>query len=213
MPTQQTLVAFALVSAGIMLIPGPSNFFLLAHGIGHGRRSALAAMTGVEAASAIRVLLAAAGLSALLASSAVAFNLIRWIGVAYLAYLGFRAFRSGRPAASPDGPEQPVPLSRSARKGLIVGLGNPKMVVFYLAFFPQFIHPTQGSQTVQMLILGTVFWIIGAIWDLAFASASGTIGTWLQHRPRIQAAQPRLEGLAYLGLASWAAITGSPSDH
>jgi len=210
MPTQQTLLAFALVSAGIMLIPGPSNFFLLAHGIGHGRRSAMAAMTGVEAASAIRVLLAAAGLSAVLASSAVAFNLIRWAGVAYLAYFGIRAFRTGRPDASPDTPERAMPLARSARKGLIVGLGNPKMVIFYIAFFPQFIHPAQGSQTVQMLILGTVFWIIG---DLAFASASGTIGTWLKHRPRIQAAQPHLEGLAYLGLASWAAITGSRPDH
>jgi threonine/homoserine/homoserine lactone efflux protein len=130
MPAQQTLLAFALVSAGIMLIPGPSNFFLLAHGIGHGRRSALAAMTGVEAASAIRVLLAAAGLSAVLASSAAAFSLIRWAGVAYLAYLGIRAFRSGRPDASPGVPQRPVPLARSARKGLIVGLGNPKMVIF-----------------------------------------------------------------------------------
>ena len=97
MPTQPTLLAFALVSAAIMVIPGPSNLFLLAHGIGHGRRSALAAMTGIEAASAIRVLLAAAGLSAVLASSAVAFNAIRWAGVTYLAWLGIRAFRAGHP--------------------------------------------------------------------------------------------------------------------
>jgi len=97
MPTQPTLLAFALVSAAIMVIPGPSNLFLLAHGIGHGRRSALAAMTGIEAASAIRVLLAAAGLSAVLASSAVAFNAIRWAGVTYLAWLGIRAFRAGQP--------------------------------------------------------------------------------------------------------------------
>lgn len=126
MPIQQTLLAFALVSAGIMLIPGPSNFFLLAHGIGHGRRSALAAMTGIEAASAIRVLLAAAGLSALLASSAAAFSLIRWVGVAYLAYLGIQAVRTGWSGASPQTPERPMPLARSARKGLIVGLGNPR---------------------------------------------------------------------------------------
>jgi threonine/homoserine/homoserine lactone efflux protein len=206
MPTQQTLFAFALVSAAIILIPGPSNFFLLAHGIGHGRRSALAAVTGIETASAIRVLLAVAGLSAVLASSAAAFNLIRWAGVAYLAYLGLRAFRAGRPEASPGVPGPPVPLARSARKGLIVGLGNPKMVIFYVAFFPQFIHPDQGSQAIQMLILGAVFWVIGAVWDLAFASASGLIGNWLRRRPRIRAAQPRVEGLAYLGLAVW---TGS----
>ena len=106
-----------------------------------------------------------------------------------------------------------VPLARSARKGLIVGLGNPKMVIFFLAFFPQFIHPAAGSRAVQMLILGAVFWVIGAIWDLAFACASGTIGTWLRRRPRIRVTQPRLEGLLYLGLAAWAATTGSRPDH
>jgi threonine/homoserine/homoserine lactone efflux protein len=213
MPTLKTLLAFALVSAGIMVIPGPSNFFLLAHGIGHGRRSALAAVIGIETASAIRVLLAAAGLSAVLASSAVAFNVIRWAGVAYLAWLGVRAFRAGQPEQPCGAAGRPVPLARSARKGLLVGLGNPKMVIFFLAFFPQFIHPAQGSQAAQMLILGAVFWLIGAIWDLAFACASGTIGIWLRHRPRIRAAQPRLEGLAYLALAAWAAITGTRSDH
>src|SRR6516165_3696497 len=168
MPTSQTLLAFALVSAGIMVIPGPSNLFLLAHGIGHGRRSALAAMTGIEAASAIRVLLAAAGLSAVLASSALAFNAIRWAGVTYLAWLGIRAFRAGQPEQPPGAPRRPVPLGRSARKGLLVGLGNPKMVIFFLAFLPRFIHPAAGPQAVQMLILGAVFWVIGAIWDLAF---------------------------------------------
>jgi threonine/homoserine/homoserine lactone efflux protein len=213
MPTPQTLLAFALVSAGIMIIPGPSNFFLLAHGIGHGRRSALAAMTGIETASAIRVLLAAAGLSAALAASAVALNLIRWAGAAYLAYLGLRAFHQHRLVTTAETASQAVPVARSARKGLLVGLGNPKMVIFFIAFFPQFIHPANGSETSQMLILGTIFWIIGAIWDLAFACASGTIGAWLHRRPRLHAAQPRVEGLAYLGLAGWAAITGARSNH
>ncbi len=211
MPTQQTLIAFVLVSAGLMVIPGPSNFFLLAHGIGHGRRSALAAVTGIETAAAIRVLLTAAGLSAVLASSAVALTVIRWAGAGYLAYLGVRAFRAGRPEASAEATTRPVPLTRSARKGLLVGLGNPKMVIFFLAFFPQFIHPARGSAAAQMLILGAVFWTIGTIWDLAFACASGTIGGWLRRRPRVRAAQPRLEGLAYLGLAAWAALTSSDS--
>ncbi len=103
-------------------------------------------MTGIETASAIRVLLAVAGLSAMLASSAMAFNLARLAGIAYLAYLGVRAFRAGRPGASPGGPPRPVPLARSVRKGLLAGLGNPKMVIFYLAFFPQFIHQAQGSR-------------------------------------------------------------------
>ena len=210
MPTSQTLLAFTLVSTVVMVVPGPSSFFLLAHGIGHGRRSALAAMGGIETASAIRVVLAAAGLTAVLATSAVALNLVRWGGVAYLAYLGLRAFRA-RASAAPAGAtaaEPPVPLARSARKGLLVGLGNPKMVIFYLALFPQFIHPGHGPQAVQMLVLGAIFWVIGAVWDLGFACAAGAIGAWLRRRPRVQAVQSRLEGLAYLGLAGWAAVTG-----
>src|ERR1700753_4507005 len=90
MPTSQTLLAFTLVSTVVMVVPGPSSFFLLAHGIGHARRSALAPMGGIETASAIRVVLAAAGLTAVLATSAVALNLVRWGGVAYLAYLVLR---------------------------------------------------------------------------------------------------------------------------
>lgn len=207
------MIAFALVSAAIMVIPGPSNLFLLVHGVGHGRRAALAAVIGVETASAIRVVLTAAGLSALLASSAVAFSLIRWAGVAYLTYLGIRAFhgRHTEHTASPPPPD--LPAGRSARKGLIVGLANPKTVMFFIAFFPQFIHPGHGHQAGQMLILGGIFWVIGVAWDLTLASASGTIGNWLHRRPRIHAAQPRIEGITYLGLAGWAALSGGRTDH
>ena len=83
------------------------------------------------------------------------------------------------------------------------------MIIFYLAFLPQFIQPGQGSATVQMLILGGVFWLLGTARDLVFACASATIGTWLARRPRARAVQPRLEGLTYLGLAGWAAIASS----
>lgn len=83
------------------------------------------------------------------------------------------------------------------------------MIIFYLAFLPQFIHPGQGSATGQMLILGGVFWLLGAAWDLTFACAAATIGTWLARRPRAQTIQPPIEGLTYLGLAGWAAITSS----
>jgi threonine/homoserine/homoserine lactone efflux protein len=208
MPTAQTMITFAMVSAGITVIPGPSNFFLLAQGLGHGRRGALAAMTGIETASAIRVLVTAAGLSALLASSAIAFDAIRWAGVAYLLYLGLRAFRSGHPEKPATSPARIVPVRRSALKGLMVGLGNPKMVIFFIAFFPQFIHRGHGSGAGQILVLGAIFWVIGTIWDLGFACAAGAIGTWLRRRPRIRAIQPRMEGLAYVGLAGWSAATG-----
>ena len=208
MPTHHTLIAFAFVSAGIMLLPGPSNFFLLAHGIAHGRRSALAAMTGIEVASAVRVLVTAAGLSAILAASPFALGVVRWGGVFYLAYLGFRSFRSGVVCSDTDAGKA-MPLRRSANKGLMVGLANPKMMVFFLAFFPQFVDPTDGSRVTQILILGTTFWGIGVAWDLGIAYLAGTIGTWLHRRPRLRSAQPRVEGVAYVGLAGWAALAGA----
>ena len=208
MPTTETLVGFALVAAGLMVLPGPSNVFILAHGIGHGHRAALDAVVGI-AASAIRVALTAAGLAALLASSAIAFEVMRWLGVAYLTYLGVVAWRS--PHARP---EAPAPSSRPARRrsfaqGLLVGLGNPKMVLFFVAFFPQFIDPEQGSAVSQMLVLGAIFWVIGTAWDVGCALGSGAIGNLLRRRPRIQAHQGRAEGALYFGLATWIAVSGS----
>ncbi|MFJ7213240.1 LysE family translocator [Amycolatopsis sp. NPDC098790] len=197
MPTQQTVIAFAVVAIGLVLVPGPSNFFLLAQGIGHGRRAALTAAAGIEAAALVRILLAATGLAAVPASSAVAFETIRWAGAGYLVVLGVRAWRAGPPAPAPG----------SARRGFVVGLANPKMIAFHLAFFPQFVYPDRGSAAGQILVLGAVFWAIGAVWDVAFACASGSIGSWLRRRPGIAAAQPRVEGLAYWGLAGWAAVT------
>jgi threonine/homoserine/homoserine lactone efflux protein len=161
----------------------------------------------------IRVLLTAAGLSAVLASSAVALGIIRWAGVAYLAYLGVRAVRSRSAVGLSGSSTGTVRLGRSARKGLFVGLGNPKMMIFFVAFFPQFVDPARGSAAVQILLLGTIFWVLGVVWDLAFAYLSGTIGTWLERRPRIRQVQPRVEGLAYLGLAVWAAVGGTHPEH
>jgi threonine/homoserine/homoserine lactone efflux protein len=208
MPTLDTLLSFTLVAMAVMLVPGPSNLFLLAHGIAYGRASALAATSGIAAASAIRVVLAAAGLSAVLTSSAVAFDIVRWAGVGYLAYLGQRAFTSRTTARKSGEQIASLPRRRSARKGLLIGLGNPKMVIFYLALLPQFVQPGRGSQAVQILVLGTVIWAIGTIWDLAFACVSGTIGTWLESRPRRIRVQPAIEGVTYLALAAWAATTG-----
>ncbi len=208
LPTQHTLLAFALVSLAITVVPGPSSLFILAQGVAHGRSGALAALVGIYIACAIRVLATAAGLTAVLASSVIAFEAVRWAGVAYLAYLGIRSFTSA-PSQSPQAAAATATATtRATRKAIVVGLGNPKMAVFFLAFFPQFVHRAQGSSAEQVLILGAVFWVIGAIWDLGIAWASGSIGDWLHHRPRIHAAKPRAEGAAYLALASWATISG-----
>jgi threonine/homoserine/homoserine lactone efflux protein len=211
-PTVHTFIAFALVSVGLALIPGPSTFFVISQGALHGRDRALASVAGIEIASAVRVLATAAGLSALLTSSSLALSAIRWVGVAYLAYLGLRATASLRHSDRPSEPEaassdagSPI---RALRKGLLVGLGNVKMAIFYLAFFPQFVHTGRGSEVGQILLLGTVFWIIGLAGDLLYAVASATLGAWVRTRPRIRSAQARTEAISYLALAGWTAASG-----
>jgi threonine/homoserine/homoserine lactone efflux protein len=144
-------------------------FILPAHGVGDGRRSAVAAAAGMQTGSAIRVLLTAAGLSAALASSALAFEVVRWAGLAYPLYLGVHAIRSAPARDHPQRSRRPAPLATSLdyRGGL----------------------------------------------DLVFACASGSIGSWMTRRPRVCAAQPRVEAVAYLGLAGWAAVSGFRLAH
>lgn len=208
MPVTGTLIAFTLVAVGVVLVPGPASIFLLAHGIGHGRGAALAAVAGMEVAAIVRLAIVATGLSALLISSPVAYAAVRWIGVGYLAYLGVQALRARQAAEITVGAAAPVPVVESARKGLFVGLSNPSMVIFYLALFPQFIDPAHGSQVLQILILGGVMWVIGAIWDVGFAWASGGIGGWMQRRPCARVVAGYVEGGLYVVLAAWAAVAG-----
>jgi threonine/homoserine/homoserine lactone efflux protein len=206
-PTDTTLITFALVSVAIAVSPGPSSVFLLAHGVRHGRRSAMAAMAGVEIAAALRVVLCSVGLSAVLTSSAVAFGIVRWAGVAYLAYLGIRAFTSRDDSNASDHDPRET-LRGSVSKGFFVGAGNPKMAIFFLAFFPQFVARGHGSETTQLLVLGAVFWVIGTAWDTGFVYLTGGLGNWLRRRPRAQRLQGPAEGTAYIGLAALAALGG-----
>ena len=133
-------------------------------------------MVGVETASLVHVTAAAVGLSALLASSAVAFETVRWAGVAYLVYLGVRALRSDESAEAP----RPAGLRRSFAEGVLVNLLNLKVAVFFLAFLPQFVDPEQGSAGVQVLVLGAVFMVIASLLDLVYVFAAGLIGQRLR---------------------------------
>jgi threonine/homoserine/homoserine lactone efflux protein len=194
-----------------MVTPGPSNFFILAHGVGQGRRAAVRAVVGIETAAAIRVLLTAVGLSAVLASSALVFSAIRWAGVGYLLYLAARALRSN-PDVNPAEVSRRVGSTwRSFRKGFTAGLSNPKTLFFFVAFFPQFVQPGRGSGVTQMLILGLIYICIGTVWDLSIALASGTLGSRLQRRPQVGVFAGRAEATVYLGLAAYTAVVSHPA--
>ena len=139
MPAAHTLLAFTAVAALFVAVPGPSNLYVLTRGLQSGSRAAIAGAAGCATGAYIYVAATAAGLSALLASSQTVFAAIHYAGAAYLLWLGIAALRSQAPELPPTetGPRSPW---RSYRQGALVELGNPKVALFFLALFPQFIH-------------------------------------------------------------------------
>jgi threonine/homoserine/homoserine lactone efflux protein len=213
MPTPATLLLFAAVALGFAALPGPSNLFVLARGIGVGARPALAGAAGCATGAAVYVVMTAVGLSALLASSQTVFAILHYLGAAYLVLLGVRAIRTrgpdphGADADAADPAERR--LWRSYRQGVVVELSNPKVALFFLALFPQFIHSGRGPAWAQIVVLGAVFVVVGFLSDATYAVGSGALGRWLRRRPALLRRQPQASGVLYLGLGAWVAASGT----
>ena len=208
MPAAHTLLAFALLAAVFVAVPGPSNLYVLGRGLQSGSRAAVAGAAGCATGAFTYVVATAAGLSALLASSQTIFAAIHYAGAAYLCWLGITALRSRTPAlpSAANGPRSPW---RSYRQGALVELGNPKVALFFLALFPQFIHSDAGPAALQVLILGAIFVSLGFASDSLYAIGSGRLRALLAKRPRLHSGQQRATGVLYLGLGGWAAVSGS----
>jgi threonine/homoserine/homoserine lactone efflux protein len=210
MPTVGTFGVFILATLALIAIPGPSTFFLLSRGVSSGRRAALLSALGVETGTVLFVFLTAFGLSALIASTRYAFAALHYLGAGYLLFLAWRALRSRGEAPRSDGTETRS-FWKSYRQGFVVGASNPKVALFFLAFFPQFVRPERGSTTIQVLVLGTVFAGLGLAADTLNSFASAAIGRWLSRRPSFLRTRSRVEAASYAGLAGWALASGSPS--
>jgi threonine/homoserine/homoserine lactone efflux protein len=209
MPSSGTLAVFLLVATGVIVVPGPSNLYVLGRGLQSGPRAAVAGACGCATAALTYVVATAAGLSALIASSEALFAGIHYAGAAYLCVLGVIALRRrhDRPAPA-DLAAAPTSVWPAYRQGVLVELGNPKVALFFLALFPQFIHRGAGPAWLQVLILGALFAAIGLASDSAYAVGSGRLRARLQsRRPRLP--WGRLTGLLYIGLGLWAALGGA----
>jgi threonine/homoserine/homoserine lactone efflux protein len=204
MPATGTMLAFAAAALALITLPGPGMLLLLARGIGAGRRAAVFSAFGLETGTTVYVIATAAGLSAVLASSALAFSVVRYAGAAYLIALGIRTL-AGR-AESLDAPSQASPSAlRAYRQAVLIGVTNPKIAIFFLAFFPQFVDPHRGSTVTQVFALGALFVVMALAVDLFVASAAGTVGGWLQRRPLFLRRERYVTGSVYLALGMSAA--------
>lgn len=210
MPSTATLLLFAAASVALVAVPGPNVLFVLARGVAGGRRAAIVSVLGIETATLCFVAAAAFGLTAVLVSSAIAFAVVRYAGAAYLLVLGIRALRD-RHGVGPALPAAPVRDRRTFRQAFGVGIANPKVAVFFLAFLPQFVSPAAGSATTQVLVLGLVFFVVALALDLGWALLAGVLAGWLRRHPAVLRRRRFVVGPVYLGLGAYAAVAGGRS--
>jgi threonine/homoserine/homoserine lactone efflux protein len=205
-PDPATLAFFALASITLIAIPGPNALYIAARSLSQGRAAGVASALGVEAGTLVHVAAAAAGLSALVASSDLAFDAIRYLGVAYLLLLGIRALRGS--SGGEVRPAGPGSLRRAFAEGLLVNVLNPKVALFFLAFLPQFTDPGQGSVAAQTLALGALFFGIALAMDLIYALAASAIGARVPWGSDAARRREHISGAIYIVLGGLAAVAG-----
>ena len=208
-PSAASLGLFIGAALVLLLVPGPAVLYIFARSIEHGRTAGLVSIIGVHAATLVHVAAAAVGLSALLASSALAFGLVKYAGAAYLIWLGLKKLLG--PADIPDAAGVLPVRSRARlfRDGFIVNLLNPKTALFFLAFLPQFVEVERGHVAMQIVVLGLIFTAIGIVTDSAYALAAGTAGNWLRRSPAYLKAERWVSGVVFIGLGVTAAFAGN----
>jgi len=167
MPTLDSIVAFAIASLALLVIPGPAVLYVINRSIADGRITALAAVAGLEIGNFVHVIAATLGLSAVIAASAAAFGVVKWIGAGYLIYTGIRTL--SRKPATFNQEQKTLTRRKSFTQGIVVNTFNPKVALFFLSFLPQFIDTEKGSTALQSLVLGSIFVLLGLCSDGLYA--------------------------------------------
>jgi threonine/homoserine/homoserine lactone efflux protein len=214
MPPADTLLAFAAASLLLLLLPGPAVMYIVTRSATQGVRAGLVSVAGIHLGTVVHIVAAMAGLSAVLATSATAFSIVKLAGAAYLLWLGLRSFRSYRHASRPKAERvaDHRPLGKIFADGIVLNILNPKTAIFFLSFAPQFVDPNATNPTATLAVLGGVFIGTGMVTDGAYALA----GTWIGGRLSSSATFPRRKdltaGFVYTGLGLVTALAGGRDD-
>jgi threonine/homoserine/homoserine lactone efflux protein len=208
MPEISQVYIFAGASLALLLMPGPAVLYILARSVSQGRTAGLVSVLAIETANSCHATAAALGLSAILLSSALAFNVVKYLGAVYLIYLGIRKL-AAREEDHPQTMNEPQSLWRIYSQGVIVNLLNPKVALFFFAFLPQFVNVHSGHTTTQILTLGALFVGMAIITDSLYAILGGSIAQRLKGNRRFLKGQRYFSGLIYVGLGITTALSGS----
>jgi threonine/homoserine/homoserine lactone efflux protein len=212
MPEAHTLLVFAPLALALLIVPGPAVLYIVTRSIDQGRTAGLVSVAGIHAGSLVHVAAAALGLSAILASSALAFSIVKYAGAAYLIVLGLRKLLSNDRAEEAVEVVAPRSLRWIFVQGAVVNVLNPKTALFFLALLPQFVDVGRGSVGLQMVVLGLTFIALGICSDGAYALVAARAGGWLRSSRRFRRVQRYVSGGIYLSLGAAAALSGARSE-
>src|SRR6204780_5548628 len=206
------VLAFALASFGLIIIPGPGVLFIVGRALSHGRRAAVATACGHAAGNYVVAACVSIGLGSILQRSDQVYIAVKLAGPLYLVWLGVHAIRQRKSLAQAfDAGAGPRDGWRAARDGLVVGVTNPKAFILFGAILPQFVNRAAGHVPEQMLILALVSVAIGAISDCSWAFAASAVRAWFGRSPRRIELVGGAGGLAMIGVGVTVAFTGRHS--
>lgn len=208
MPDWSTLILFATAVVLLVFTPGPNTLYIIARSIDQGRRAGIVSSLGVEVGTLVHVAAAALGISALLLSSATAFNIVKYTGAAYLIYLGIKTLLTREKAPEAEAVEE-TNLRRTFSQAVFVNVLNPKTALFFFAFLPQFIDVERGAVATQILFFGLIVVVIGFMSGSFYSLLASTIGNLLRGNLKFLRAQRYFAGSVYLGLGAATALTGT----
>ncbi|MFQ5618544.1 MAG: LysE family translocator [Rhodospirillales bacterium] len=195
-----TLGAFVIAVAAVVVSPGPDTMIILRHALASGQRAGFAAVAGVQLGLMVHTVLAVLGVSLIIASSPVLFKLVAVAGAAYLAWLGVQGFR-GAAAFRPDGGRPSPDLARACRDAILTNLLNPKVILLFLALFPNFVDAGRDDVPAQLVTLAVVLIVVNVIWQAPLAWAAEAIGRWLG-RPGVGRRVSRITGGVLVAFAA-----------
>jgi threonine/homoserine/homoserine lactone efflux protein len=205
-PDPSRLALFVGAALLLLVVPGPSVLYIVTQSVSHGRRAGIVSVAGITTGTLVHIAAATVGLSALLASSALAFDVVKYLGAAYLIVVGIRRL-AGWEREAPPALDRTRDLGRLYRQGIVVNTLNPKTALFFLAFLPQFVDPARGAAWSQILALGLLFAVLGFVSDAMWALVAGTLGDRLRRSRRFPLVQRYVSGSVFVGLGAVAAFT------
>src|SRR5262245_4905290 len=203
-----TLSLFITTALVLVFTPGPNTLYIIARSVQQGRVAGIVSSLGIQVGSLFHIAAATFGVSALLLSSALAFSVVKYVGAAYLIYLGVKTLLTREKVTEP-GRVEGEGVSRAFYQGDLVSPFNPKAGLFFFAFLPQFVDARRGSAATQVLFLGAIVVVLGALSDSIYALLSGSVGNLLRGNLKLLRAQRYFAGSVYIGLGAITALTGS----